>query len=402
MARYSRQLRDLWAKGGPRAVAHRLRMKAAQVVAPRTHALPVLEADVLAANLSEPRRTIVPEIKPDEPITINWVIEPPSPGSGGHTTIFRIINYLESHGYHNRVYFYDVHGCDHHYYAAHVRSYFGFHGPIGKVELGMSDAHAVVATSWPTAYPVWNAESAGKRFYFVQDFEPYFHPIGASSVLAENTYRMGFYGITAGRWLAEKLQADFGMGADHFEFGCDVSVYQRVANSDRAGVVFYARPGAPRRAFELGLMTMQVLASRRPDIELHFYGAKIGRLPFEFVDHGKVTPARLNEIYNRCYAGLSLSMTNVSLVPHEMLAAGCIPVVNDADHNRIVLDNPYVRYAPPNPHALASELESVITMPDFEAHSSLASGSVRSASWEDAGRKVDTIIRRVLRESSGG
>ena len=93
----------------------------------------------------------------------------------------------------------------------------------------------------------------------------------------------------------------------------------------------------------------------------------MGDLPFKFVNHGLVTPAKLNEIYNRCFAGLSLSLTNVSLVPHEMLAAGCIPVVNDADHNRMVLDNPHVRYAAPTPHSLAAALEAVVNMPDFEA-----------------------------------
>jgi hypothetical protein len=35
--------------------------------------------------------------------------------------------------------------------------------------------------------------------------------------------------------------------------------------------------------------------------------------------------------------GLVLSATNMSLVPYEMLAACCIPVVNDAEHNRCVL-----------------------------------------------------------------
>ena len=49
-----------------------------------------------------------------------------------------------------------------------------------------------------------------------------------------------------------------------------------------------------------------------------------------------------------------LSATNVSLVPHEMLAAGCIPVVNDAEHNRMVLDNAHVAYAPATPFELAA------------------------------------------------
>lgn len=394
--RYARQLRNLWISQGYRGISERLRAKVAEWIAPRSTASQVRSADVLAADLSREPVHAVPPVTFGQPIMVNWVMTAPSPGSGGHTTVFRIIDYLETHGYRNRVYLYDVYGGDHSYYAFVVRSYFGFQGLVANVDDGMEDARAVIATAWSTAYPVWNSICSGKRFYFVQDFEPYFHPVGASSILAENTYRMGFYGITAGRWLAEKLQAEFSMDADFFSFGCDTATYHRLPSSDRTGVVFYARPGAERRGFELGFMAIELFAARRPDIRLHLYGDRMGRLPFPFVDHGKVSPEKLNIIYNQCFAGLSLSLTNVSLVPHEMLAAGCIPVVNDARHNRMVLDNDYVRYAPPNPHALVSELESVVTTQDFDALSRAAAGSVCSANWEDAGAKVDVIIRRVL------
>src|SRR5262245_62947512 len=123
-----------------------------------------------------------------------------------------------------------------------------------------------------------------------------------------------------------------------------------------------------------------------------------GRVPLPIVDHGEVSPDRLNEIYNRCFAALSLSMTNVSLVPHEMLAAGCIPVVNDAEHNRMVLDNAHVRYAPATPRALADTLRDVVRMPDFVRASEAAAASVASRSWADAGRAVDRILRREVEQ----
>ena len=234
------------------------------------------------------------------------------------------------------------------HYEAIVRRHYDFDGLVAKVDDGMADAHAVVATAWPTAYPVFNSRCSGLRFYFVQDFEPYFHPRQApASYLAENTYRMGFHGVTAGRWLASKLRSEFGMETDFFEFGSDASRYRLSTDARRSGVAFYVRPGAARRAFELGMIAMELFAARRPDIELHFYGASIGKQSFPFVDHGSIAPEQLNVVYNRCYAGLSLSMTNASLVPHEMLAAGCIPIVNEADHNRLVLNNPFIRYAQP-------------------------------------------------------
>src|SRR5690606_37442928 len=63
------------------------------------------------------------------------------------------------------------------------------------------DVDAIFATAWETAYPVFVDPSTARRLYFVQDFEPTFYATGSNSVLAENTYRFGFHGITAGRWL---------------------------------------------------------------------------------------------------------------------------------------------------------------------------------------------------------
>src|SRR5690606_18501805 len=101
----------------------------------------------------------------------------------------------------------------------------------------------------------------------------------------------------------------------------------------------------PRRAHELSMVALSLFAELRPDVDIHLFGEKVGPLPFAAVHHGLLAPVELARVYGRCIAGLSLSATNVSLVPHEMLAAGCIPVVNDAEQNRMVLDNTHVAYS---------------------------------------------------------
>jgi hypothetical protein len=333
-----------------------------------------------------------------QPLTINWITTPPARGSGGHTTMFRLIESLTQFGHKCRVYIYDVNGGDLHYQASNLRDIFPrFCGEVHDASAGMADAHAVIATAWQTAYPAYNDRCSGKRFYLVQDFEPWFYPVGDRSTLAENTYRMGFHAITAGRFLAEKLRADYSMTADAFDFGCDTNKYHLLEHGGRRdGIAFYVRPGTPRRAFELGLLALSLFVRRHPDLTIHFYGARIGKQPFRCVDHGVVSPSELNRIYNSCLAGLCLSMTNVSLVPQEMLAAGCIPVLNDAKHNRIVLDNSFVRYASPTPHALAGELEGVVMTKDFASLAVAASASVSSASWEAAGATVERSISCAL------
>jgi glycosyltransferase involved in cell wall biosynthesis len=396
MGRRYRQFCDLWKVEGSKGITDRARRVVADKIAPKEAILPVRRADIIAADLSRPFQPEVPKIAPGQPLLANWVTTPPGPGSGGHTTLFRIIRYLEAHGYRNRVYFYDVYRGDHSYYESFVRSYYDFHGSVANVDDGMADATVVIATGWPTAYPVFNARCTGKRFYFVQDFEPYFYPVGTISLLAESTYRMGFHGISIGECYAQKIRKEFGMTVDTFKYGCDISRYRRLAGHRRSGVVFYARRETARRGVELGLMALEVFAARRPDITIHIYGDKIGRLPFAFMDHGHITPDEINNIYNQCYAGLSLSFTNVSLVALEMLAAGCIPVVNDTPQVRTDLKNPFVRYASAYPQALAAEFEALADMADFELLSQAAAESVHSTSWDEAGAAVDAILRRSL------
>ena len=143
-------------------------------------------------------------------------------------------------------------------------------------------------------------------------------------------------------------------------------------------------------------MALEVFADRHPEIDIHLYGAKMDKQAFRCINHGRVSTEKLNDIYNRCFAGLSLSMTNVSLVAYEMLAAGCIPVSNETVNIRTDLKSPFVRYAIPEPSALASELEAVVLTKDFESLSRAAAASVSSVKWADAGAAVDTILRRAL------
>ncbi|MDB6000943.1 MAG: group 1 glycosyl transferase [Rhizobacter sp.] len=396
-----RQLHRIWRSEGGHGVSRRARAAVADLLAPTGERMPVAAADVIAADLTQAFRPAPRRREAGAPWVINWVAGPTGAGSGGHTTIYRIANYLQERGFINRVYFYDVHNVDLDAYAAVLRNSYGFKGEIFNVRNGMADADAVFATSWPTAYAVFNSRCAGKRFYFVQDYEPDFYPAGSLSELARNTYQMGFHGITAGPWLAERLELEFGMQADHFDFGCDAEQYAILPGGVRDGISFYARPEVQRRGFELGIMALERFSKRRPDLKIHLYGQSIERLPFAFVNHGRVNPAALNAVYNRCFAGLSLSLTNTSLVPHEMLAAGCIPVVNDARYNRLVLDNPFVRYASTAPAALSDALEAVAGMPDFAACAAAAARSVQGLHWDKGGEVVERILLEQFAAKAG-
>jgi O-antigen biosynthesis protein len=114
IGRRYRQFRDLWRTEGLSGITDRARRVAAEWLTPKNGNMPVLLTDVLAADLSRPLQVTVPKATYGKTI-INWVTIPAGPKSGGHTTLFRIIRYLEAHGYVNRVYFYNVYRGDLHY-----------------------------------------------------------------------------------------------------------------------------------------------------------------------------------------------------------------------------------------------------------------------------------------------
>lgn len=338
---------------------------------------------------------------PGEPLRVAWVDVPPSKGSGGQTTIYRMIEHLERNGVECAMYLMDHHGWDLETHRRTIATWWpGVRAEVRDLADGIDDAHVVMATCWESAYPVLASPALGARMYFVQDYEPMFYPAGSLAMMAEATYDFGFRAITAGRWLSERLAREHGMTADHFDFGCDLTHYRIDASSGaaarRTGVAYYCRPSTPRRAHELALVALRIFAEQHPHVDIHLYGEPIPDPGFDVTHHGLLTPADLGELYNTCIAGLVLSATNVSLVPHEMLAAGCIPVVNEGEHSRLVLDNDHVRYA--SPFGLATALGELVSASGQEraARARAAADSVTSRSWDGAGDQVLAAIRSTV------
>jgi O-antigen biosynthesis protein len=264
----------------------------------------------------------------------------------------------------------------------------------------MQPAHGIFCTSWETAYPAFNSTLEAKRFYFVQDFEPYFYPVGSLSVLAENTYKFGFYGVTAGGWLAQKLRTDYGMATDSFNFGNDSNLYSLTNQGPRQEIFCYVRPYTERRGFELAVMALDLFHKQHPDFIINLAGWDVSDydIPFPYNNLKTLELKELNALYNRCAAGLVISLTNMSLLPLELLGSGVIPVVNDGDNNRLVSDNPYIAYSANDPRSLASALSAIVSRPDAAAHAKAAADSVQSTTWQQSGETFVAIVERETRQ----
>lgn len=348
--------------------------------------------------LSEvPASLPLPAIRPAKgtPISIGWLMTPPAPGSGGHTTLFRMIEALEARGHRCTVYIYDKHGVDTAELTRRIRRHWpSVASEICDVSAGISGVDAIVATSWESAHLVvkYGLEPA-RRMYFLQDYEPYFYGHGAEYELAAMTYRLPFRRIVLGEMLDGMLREATGLSSDVVPFGCDSEVYRPpAAGGVRAGVVFYCRPDFPRRGYHLAAVALREFNRLHPDQQIHVYGAAPRGLEIPHVFHGRLTTAELNALYGRTIAGLALSFTNITLVAEEMLAAGNIPVVNDMALARLVLPNPHVRWVEPTGSALAHALSGLVTARDIDAVADAAADSVGGRSWQPTHEAVVRIV----------
>lgn len=333
------------------------------------------------------------------PYTVSWIMSPPG-GGGGHQNIFRFINYLDTLGHKNNVYLYStLDDMTISQAKDNVSAYCNAKNLTIKRYKGSIDKSDVLfATGWETAYPVFNDKSDARKMYFVQDFEPLFYSMGTNYVLAENTYKFGFHGITAGGWLSDKLSKDYGMTCDHYDFGADANYYKHQNHGERKEIFFYARPVTERRGFDLGIMALELFHKEMPDYKIHLAGWDVAEydVPFPYVNHKAVPIKELANIYNKSAAALVLSLTNMSLLPLELLACGTIPVVNDGPNNRLVSNNPYIKYTDASPRALADALIDIVKRKDLPNYAREASGSVKGASWDKAGAVFMEAIDKEL------
>ena len=65
---------------------------------------------------------------------------------------------------------------------------------------------------------------------FIQDFEPWFEPMGGLYLEMERTYRYGLQGISIGNWLTYKIGTEFHAPMTSFPFCADLNVYKKLKN----------------------------------------------------------------------------------------------------------------------------------------------------------------------------
>ncbi len=268
---------------------------------------------------------------------IAWFVPFPIQGSGGHQTIFNHIQTLMRRGHHCYIFIGKEKPCSKETSLQQLLfDDFGFSSDY--VHYGY-DTHEkfdmAVATAWWTAEGVVRNVHAEKKVYFIQDYEPWFNPMGDLFLKAEQSYRYGLSPITIGRWLAQKIEKKSNITAQYFDFTADLTTYFPLKKRKKENsICCIFQPDKPRRCPELMKETLSIIRENRPDTKIYTYGSTENpKLPF--CEHlGILSKEACNSLYNRCRVGMCLSSTNPSRIPFEMMAAG-LPVVELYGENTI-------------------------------------------------------------------
>jgi glycosyltransferase involved in cell wall biosynthesis len=362
-----------------------------------------LEARAVTELLREPAAELVARAH-EGPLHVAIVIPFFREGSGGHTTIANLVRGLERLGHHCSLWIDDPgHRCAGGPAGAerNLRAWFGpFAANVHHGFGAWRGADIAVATGWQTVARVRVLPGTAARAYLVQDHEPEFFGTSAQRLWAEDSYRHGLYPITAGQWLAEVMDSEYGLPATHFELAVDTELYRPQDVARREDVVlFYARASTPRRAVPIALVALGELKRRRPQTELWFYGhGWPPRVDYPFRNVGVVSGEDLAQLYTTATVGLVLSMTNYSLVPQEMLACG-LPCV-ELDAPSVVAafgrDGP-IELAAPEPMAIVEALERLLDDPALRAQrAEEGTGLVAARTWDAAALQLEAGLQAAL------
>ncbi|MCR5322095.1 MAG: glycosyltransferase family 1 protein [Lachnospiraceae bacterium] len=273
----------------------------------------------------------------------------------------------------------------------------------------LQEADFACATSWDTVSFTKKFEKSYK-LYFVQDYEPYFYKYGEEFLMCRSTYFQGLHMISLGSWNRDMILKDAdernrnGLQIDVVDFpyepreygGNTARKYGTYSEKKKITIAAYVKFYGKRLPAFIPYMlrnTAKKLKKRGIELEILYFGEAKTFKPAGGKNLGQLSRTELNELYKQADFGLVASMSNISLVPFEMHAAG-LPLIEFADGT-------YTHFLPRDSAILTEISKTDIAQKLYEAvknpmilekmHDS-AMKAMKDLSWENTGKQFYRVL----------
>ncbi len=255
----------------------------------------------------------------------------------------------------------------------------------------------------------------GHLIYFVQDYEPYFHPVGDRYFLSKKAYELGEDIISLGNWNIEEIKkncknnANLGrMYSVEFPFESREYPYRKrnfdeYKNKKEINIAVYIKR-EPKRLPGI-VMSMITHASkefekRGKHLNIYYFGLHKVEKPALGTNLGRISKKEIQELYTKCDFGMVASMTNISLVPYEMIGSG-LPVIEfkDGSYTSFLGEDTAVLLDTFDFEELVNKIEFYTNNPlQLMEITNRARQKVSNLSWDDTGNQFYRILETIVKK----
>ncbi len=367
----------------------------------------IVEKRQVNSRLADYDPSIIHNSKPAKINKITFVIERMAKYNGGQTSILRLGTELSKLGYQvgyivykpqSKSYMIECAGCNLSHYQGEMYT---------NKYLDKLNSDVVIASSWDTVSFV--KKMKGYKMYFLQDYEPYFYSFGELFLMANKTYEQGLHMVSLGPWNKEMVEKNSRVisPVDTIEFPYEKREYPSgkrdyAAYSKKKDFILavYLKYYGKRLPCISQYLLRQVKEEFKKDgITLHikYFGEDKSFHCDAGENLGMLSKKELLALYKKADFGMVASMSNISLVPYEMLATG-LPLIEFEDGTF-----PY--FFPENSAILTSlshmdlyrKMKEAVKKPQIleEMHNT-AESYLESLSWKKSAEQFSDILKGLL------
>ena len=257
----------------------------------------------------------------------------------------------------------------------------------------------------------------GYQIYFVQDYEPLFNPIGDKYYLSKKAYELGEDIISLGNWNVKNIKRnsnvnhigdiysiDFPFEAS--EYPLTIRDYSHINKKKELTIAVYIK----REPKRLPGIVMNLVNGLKDDLEkigiklnIYYFGLHKIEKPKYGINLGRISKNEIKALYDKSDFGMVASMTNISLVPYEMIASG-LPVIEfkDGSYPDFLGDDTAILLDSFSHQELTDKIVDYIGQPEsLNEMCTRAKNRLINLSWDNSGKQfydiLDSVTKRNLK-----